>query len=137
MSEIRITIDGRECIGQSGETVLTIAKRNGIDIPTLCFDERVKIYGACGVCLVEGEGMPKLMRSCATEARDGAVYHTDTERVKRARRIAFELLMSDHEGDCLGPCKLNCPAGTDCQAYLKQIAQGNDTEAVKIIKDPK
>ncbi|MBQ5950830.1 MAG: FAD-dependent oxidoreductase [Lachnospiraceae bacterium] len=135
MSEIRITIDGRECIGQSGETVLTIAKRNGIDIPTLCFDERVKIYGACGVCLVEGEGMPKLMRSCATEARDGAVYHTDTERVKRARRIAFELLMSDHEGDCLGPCKLNCPAGTDCQAYLKQIAQGNDTEAVKIIKD--
>ncbi len=135
MSQITVTIDGRQVTGQAGETILQIARKNGIEIPTLCYDERVKIYGACGVCLVEGEGMPKLMRSCATEARDGAVYHTDTPRVKKARRIAFELLMSDHEGDCLGPCKLNCPAGTDCQAYVKQIALGNDTEAVKIIKE--
>ena len=135
MSEIHITIDGRALTGEAGETVLQIARRNGIDIPAMCFDERVKIYGACGVCLVEAEGSPKLLRSCATLASDGEVYRTDTERVKKARRVAFELIMSDHEGDCLGPCRLNCPAGTDCQGYLKQIALGNDTEAVKLIKD--
>ena len=135
MSTITITIDGKVCTGSQGDTILKIARANGIDIPTLCFDERVKIYGACGVCLVEGEGMPKLMRSCATVAADGAVYHTDTERVKKARKAAFELLMSDHEGDCLGPCRLNCPAGTNCQGYVKQIALGNDKEAVRIIKE--
>ena len=135
MSTINITIDGIQCTGEAGQTVLQIARANGIDIPTLCYDERVKVYGACGVCVVEGEGMPKLMRSCATIAADGAVYHTDSPRVKQARKIAFELLMSDHEGDCRGPCKLNCPAQTDCQEYLKQIALGNDKEAVRIIKE--
>ena len=135
MSQITITIDGQKITGESGETILAIARKNGIDIPTLCFDERVKLYGACGVCIVEGEGMPKLMRSCATTAKDGAVYHTDTPRVKQSRKVAFELLMSDHEGDCQGPCKLNCPANTDCQKYIKMIAEGKDKEAVAIMKE--
>ncbi len=135
MSTITITIDGRQIQGEQGETILAIARKNGIEIPTLCFDERVKIYGACGVCIVEAEGVPKLLRSCATVASDGAVYHTDTDRVKKSRRAAFELIMSDHSGDCVGPCRLNCPAGTNCQAYIKQIAQGDDKEAVRIIKE--
>jgi hypothetical protein len=79
--------------------------------------------------------MPKLMRACSTVAADGMVLYTDSERVKKVRAVALELLMSDHEGDCKGPCTLNCPAGTDCQGYVKQIALGNDREAVKIIKD--
>ena len=135
MSTITITIDGKKATGNKGETILQIARKNGIEIPTLCFDERVKIYGACGVCIVEADGFPKLLRSCATVAEDGWVYHTDTPRVKQSRKTAFELLMSDHEGDCLGPCRLKCPAGTNCQGYIKQIALGNDKEAVSIIKD--
>jgi hypothetical protein len=67
--------------------------------------------------------MPKLMRACSTVAMDGAVYFTNSERVKKVRKIALELLMSDHEGDCKGPCTLNCPAGTDCQGYVKAIAE--------------
>ncbi len=135
MSVINITIDGKKVSGNAGDTILKIATANGIEIPTLCFAENVKLYGACGVCVVEAEGMPKLMRACATTASDGMVIHTDTPRVKQSRKIAFELLMSDHEGDCQGPCKLNCPAGTSCQEYVKQIALGNEKEAVKIIKD--
>lgn len=60
---------------------------------------------------------------------------TDSERVKKARKIALELIMSDHEGDCVGPCSLNCPAHTDVQGYLKQIADGNYRAAVEIIKE--
>ena len=135
MSMITITIDGKQITGAQGQTVLAIARANDVFIPTLCFDERVKLYGACGVCIVECEGVPKLLRSCATVAQDGAVYHTDTARVRQSRKIALELLMSDHEGDCRGPCKLNCPAQTDCQEHLKQIALGNDKEAVRIIKE--
>ncbi|MBQ1711756.1 MAG: FAD-dependent oxidoreductase, partial [Firmicutes bacterium] len=135
MKEITITIDGKKCTGFEGNTVLSIARNNGIDIPSLCYNGRVKVYGACGVCVVEMDGSPKLQRSCATVATDGAVYHTDTPRVKQARKVAFELIMSDHEGDCLPPCMLRCPANTNCQAYIKQIALGNDKEAVKIVKE--
>ena len=135
MKEITITIDGKKCKGYEGNTVLGIARANGIDIPSLCYNGRVKVYGACGVCVVEMDGSPKLQRSCATIATDGAVYHTDTPRVKQARKVAFELIMSDHEGDCLPPCMLRCPANTNCQAYIQQIALGNAKEATRIVKE--
>ena len=135
MENIKITIDGREMIGNAGETILVIAARNGVEIPNLCYNKNLKLYGACGLCVVEAENSPKLLRACATVASDGMVIHTDTPKVKQARRVALELLMSDHEGDCKGPCHLNCPARTDIQGYLKQIALGNDKEAVRIIKD--
>ena len=135
MSEIKIILNGKECSGLPGQTVLEIAKENNIYIPTLCEDERVAHYGACGLCLIEGEGLPKLMRACSTIPQDGWKLSTETERVKRARKVALELLMSDHEGDCKGPCSLNCPAGTDCQGYVKAIANGDYHGAVEIIKD--
>lgn len=135
MDKITITVNGRVCRGSRGDTVLNIAAANGIVIPTLCHHYNVKRYGACGICIVEMEGSPKLMRACSTVAADGAVYFTESERVVRVRKIALELLMSDHEGDCKGPCSLNCPAGTDCQGYVKAIAQGDDRRAVEIIKE--
>ena len=135
MEQIKIIINGKECLGNKGETVLNIAAKNGIEIPNLCYNGQLKLYGACGLCLVEGEGMPKLMRACATVASDGMVLSTETPRVKKARKIALELIMSDHDGDCVAPCSLNCPAHTDIQGYLKAIANGDDKEAVKIIKE--
>ena len=135
MSEIKVIIDGIEVVGQAGDTILDLANKAGIYIPTLCHHESVAKYGACGLCVVEAEKMPKLMRACATNAADGWVIHTNSPRIAQARKIAMELLMSDHTGDCKGPCHLGCPAHTDVQAYVKQIALGNDKEAVRIIKD--
>ena len=136
MSElIKITINGKVCLGEKGKTILEIARENGIEIPNLCHDESVKEFGACGVCVVEGEGMPKLMRACSTVAGDGWVVSSETPRARQSRRVTLELLMSDHHGDCRGPCGVTCPAGTDVQGYIKQIALGNDREAVRIIKE--
>ena len=135
MSQITIIIDGKKCVGQQGDSILQIATAAGIEIPTLCYDTRVKVYGACGLCVVEAAGNPKLLRACATQAADGQIITTNSPRVLQARKIALELLMSDHEGDCKGPCTLNCPAGTDCQGYVKKIAEGKYREAVQIIKD--
>jgi len=132
---LNLTINGIAVTGNDGETILKIAERNGIHIPTLCHDDSVKLYGACGMCVVEVQGSGKLLRACSTVAADGMVVNTESDRVIRARKIALELLMSDHVGDCRGPCTLECPAGTDCQGYVKQIALGNDREAVRIIKD--
>ena len=127
------TIDGVEVSAEPGETILASATRAGVDIPTLCFDERTAIYGACGICLIEVEGVPKLLRACSAKPQDGYVVHLDTPRVNRARSIALELLMSDHTGDCRGPCKLNCPAMTDCQKYVGEIREGRFKDAVNTI----
>ena len=135
MDKIKVTIDGKELIAKKGQTILQIARDNNIEIPTLCYIDEVKAYGACGLCVVEAENIPKLLRACATIASDGMVIKTDTPRVRQSRKIALELLISDHTGDCKGPCSLNCPAGTDCQGYVKLIAEGKFREAVELVKD--
>ncbi len=135
MKKIKITIDGKEIVTSEGTTILSAATDNGIEIPTLCHHESVAIYGACGLCTVEVEGIPKLLRACSAKVSDGMVIHTNSERVKKSRKIALELLMSDHTGDCIGPCSLNCPAGTDCQGYVKLISQGRFHDAVALIKE--
>ena len=132
---IRYTIDGVEVIAEPSDTILTSATRAGIEIPTLCFDSRTAIYGACGICLVEVEGVPKLLRACSARPQEGYVVHLHTERVDRARKTALELLLSDHTGDCRGPCKLNCPAMTDCQKYVGEIREGRYKDAVSTVYD--
>ena len=132
---IKVIINGKEIIADKGSTILQIAQKNGIEIPTLCYIEKIKPYGACGLCTVEVEGIPKLLRACSAVAADGMIINTDTPRVRQSRKIALELLMSDHTGDCKGPCSLNCPAGTDCQGYVKLIAEGKFREAVALVKE--
>lgn len=132
---INITIDGKKIGVAENTSVLNAAAENGIKIPNLCYDGRVETYGACGLCVVEVEGVAKLLRACSTKCTDGMVVNTKTERVIRARRTALELLLSDHDGDCKAPCSLECPANTDCQGYVGLIANGEYKQAVRVIKD--
>ena len=123
---------------EPGEMIVNVAARYGIEIPTLCHDPKIKSYGACGMCVIEAKGGGKLLRSCSTEVNDrtaGMEYYTDTPRTIQARKLALELLMSDHTGDCRPPCMEACPAETDCQGYVGLIANGFDKEAYRLIKD--
>ena len=120
---------------EEGVTILNAAEAKGIEIPNLCYMKEMSPYGACGMCLVEAKGMPKLMRACSAKPSEGMEIYTESERVIKARKIALELLMSDHFGDCIGPCSLNCPAHTDCQKYVAEIAEGNFEAAVKTVKE--
>jgi formate dehydrogenase major subunit len=135
MKKIRINIDGKEVLGLPGQTILDVAKENDIYIPTLCFDERTEIYGACGLCVVEVEGNPKMVKACATEIAPNMVILTSTERVKESRKTNLGLLLSNHIGDCRPPCVLACPAGTDCQGYVGLIVNGEFDKANELIKD--
>ena len=132
---VNLTIDNIPVSVEAGTTVLAAAAKAGIEIPNLCFREELKPYGACGVCVVEVEKCPKLLRACATKATDGMVVRTTGERALKARKLALDLLMGDHDGDCIGPCKLNCPAHTDCQKYVKEIAEGRFADAVSTIME--
>lgn len=135
MSKINLTINGKKVIADEKDTILSAGAKNGIEIPNLCFDKRMEAYGGCGICLVEVQGVAKLLRACSTTVAEGMVVNTNTKRAEKCRKIALELLMSDHEGDCVAPCSLNCPAGTDCQGYVNMAAKGDYLNSVRIIKE--
>ncbi len=135
MSEMfNIKIDGIELQAAPGTTILEAAQSVGIEIPTLCHDKRIEEYGACGICVVEAAGIPKLLRACSTKISDGMDINTKSERVVKSRKFALDMLLSNHTGDCKAPCSLACPAGTDCQGYVGLIANGEYEEALKLIK---
>ena len=135
MNKYRLNINGKEVTGFAGQTILEVARENDIFIPTLCYDERTKIYGSCGLCMCEVDGNPKLCKACATEIAPGMIVNTNTDRVIESRKTNLELLISDHTGDCRPPCVLACPAHTDCQGYVGLIANGEFEAALELIKD--
>lgn len=135
MDKFRLNINGKEVTGMPGQTILEVARENDIFIPTLCYDERTKIYGSCGICMCEVGGNPKLCKACATVIAPGMVINTNTERVIESRKTNLELLLSNHTGDCRPPCVLACPAHTDCQGYVGLIANGEYEAALELVKD--
>ncbi|MDI6786341.1 MAG: NAD(P)-binding protein [bacterium] len=132
---VKISLNGKEVQVKENATILEVANEYNIDIPTLCNDEKLAPFGSCWLCVVEVEGAKSLVPSCATKVREGMVVRTDTENIKKARRLCLELLFSDHYGDCLPPCQATCPAGVDIKKYLAFTREGNYTEAVKVIKE--
>ena len=118
-SQNMIVIDGQEYSFTPGETILQVASRNGIDIPTLCYLKGASPTGACRVCLVEVEGARNLVASCAAPAAHKMVVRTDTPRVLRARRLNIELLLASGQHNCLAQ-DMDMDSWTDFQ--LKTMA---------------
>lgn len=133
--QLNIILNGKNVKGNPGETVLELAKRNGIEIPTLCNDPRLKPFSSCFVCVVEIEGMRGMQPSCSTKIREGMKIETENEKVKKARKTALDLLVSNHYADCEAPCKQTCPAGVDVQGYISLIEKGLYSEAIGLIKE--
>jgi NADP-reducing hydrogenase subunit HndD len=100
-AENTIVIDGQTLSFAPGETVLQVASRNGIDIPTLCYLKGASPTGACRICLVEVEGARNLVASCAAPAAAKMVVKTESPRVVRARRTNIELLLASGQHNCL------------------------------------
>lgn len=96
-----IIIDGSEYTFEPGETILQVAQRNNIEIPTLCYLKGASPTGACRVCLVEVEGVENLVASCATLASPNMIVRTNTARVIEARRLNIELLLVSGHHNCL------------------------------------
>ncbi len=108
---INLTIDGVSVQVKEGATILEAARSANIDIPTLCFLKEVNEIGACRMCVVEVDGRRGLTTSCVTKAEEGMIVHTNTDKVVSARRTVLNLLLSNHDHDCLtcvrsGHCEL-------------------------------
>ena len=107
---LKLTIDGKETTAGPDQTILEVARANGIHIPTLCYHARLSLLKSCRICLVDVEGAEMPMASCATPVVDGMVVRTRTERVEKMRLEALKLLLVNHPLDC--PV---CDAGGECQ----------------------
>ena len=108
---MRITINGKECWANAGETILKVAEREGIKIPTLCYLKGFSPTGSCRICVVEVEGQRNLIPSCAFPVYEGMKVATNSAAVRRARKTIIELLIANHPQDCLacvrnGNCSL-------------------------------
>jgi len=107
---VNLTINNKKISVSEGTTILEAAKQNNILIPNLCYLEGVHKIGSCRICVVEVEGMKNLQASCMATVREGMVIYTNSQRVKKTRKVLFELMLSDHPKDCL-----NCERNQKCE----------------------
>ncbi len=128
-AEHYITIDGDQCGFESGETILAVALRNGIKIPTLCYLRGATPTGACRMCLVEVEGARSLVASCATPAAPGMVIRSASDRVMQFRRMNLQLLLSSGRHNCV-----TCEADGDCR--LQSLAYDYKIDTVDFREAP-
>ncbi len=134
MSQVKITINGKEYLADTEKTLLDNILHNGIYLPHLCHNKELESYGGCGLCLVEVEGIRKPLRACSTTVSEGMKVTTSTPELEKSRKMTLSVIMSDHAGDCKAPCYMACPTHQDIQAYVGLIANGEEQKALEIIK---
>jgi bidirectional [NiFe] hydrogenase diaphorase subunit len=121
MAAKTLTIDGRQISAEEGVTVLTAATEAGIEIPTLCHLEGVYDVGQCRLCLVEVTGVAKLLPACTTKVAEGMDVKTDTERLRKYRRMILELLLAERNHTCAV-----CVSNGHCELQTLAYSQGLD-----------
>jgi len=132
---INIKINNKEVTVEHGTSILQAANSIGCEIPTMCYDENLPHFTSCMLCVVEDEKTGRLLPSCSYQCHSGMSILTDSEKVKQSRKTALELLLSEHIGDCEGPCTQTCPAEMNIPLMLKQIEQNKLDEAIVTIKN--
>jgi ferredoxin len=131
----KLRVDGQEIEVAPGATLLTAASRVGVTIPTLCWRDGYDCSTSCMACAVKVAGRSRLLPACATPAEEGMEVTTGDEEVQRFRREVLELLLSEHTGDCEGPCRLTCPAHLDIPLLLRAIERGDWTAAQALAQE--
>jgi formate dehydrogenase alpha subunit len=134
---VTLTINDKKVTVEEGTTILKAAEKLGIEIPTFCFHDKLESVGACRMCLVEVEKMPKLQIACATTVSEGMVVRTDTPQVATARKGVLEFLLINHPLDC--PV---CDKGGECELQNHVFKYGSDKsrfveEKRRFVVDPK
>jgi len=118
-------IDGKNVSARAGQTILEVAKENGIEIPTLCHLDGLSDVGACRVCVVEVKGSPKLFPACVTSIFEGMEVTTHSERLQKHRRTILELLFTERNHICSV-----CVANGHCE--LQTLAQQQGMTHVRL-----
>ena len=110
MADVTLTVDGKKLTVPAGTLLIEACKSTGIEVPAFCYYPGLSLQGACRMCLVEIEKMPKLQTACTTPVGEGMVVTTESDKIKQARKSMIELLLANHPLDC--PV---CDAGGECE----------------------
>ena len=119
MPDVNITIDGKKVAAPAGTLLIEACKTAGIEIPAFCYYPNLSLQGACRMCLVKIEKMPKLQTACTTVITEGMAVTTDSDEVRQARKSMVELLLGNHPLDC--PV---CDAGGECELQDMTFSYG-------------
>ncbi len=130
----KLSIDNKQIEVPDGWTILDAAEKAGIEIPKMCFLKPYKATTSCMVCVVRLADSDALVPACGWVVQDGMIVDTKSEVVTQSRKAALELLLSDHLGDCIGPCQTACPAQMNIPLMIRQIAAGQYKQALKNVK---
>jgi NADH-quinone oxidoreductase subunit G len=119
MADINITVDGRKVTAAQGTLLIEACKSVGIEVPSFCYYPNLSLQGACRMCLVKVEKMPKLQTACTTVISEGMIVTTDSDEIRQARKSMVEMLLGNHPLDC--PV---CDAGGECELQDMTFSYG-------------
>ncbi|HXZ79035.1 MAG TPA: NADH-quinone oxidoreductase subunit NuoG [Terriglobales bacterium] len=119
MADVNITVDGKKVTAPPGTLLIEACKSVGIEVPSFCYYPGLSLQGACRMCLVKVEKMPKLQTACTTVVTEGMTVVTDSDEVRQARKGMVELLLGNHPLDC--PV---CDAGGECELQDMTFSYG-------------
>ena len=119
MPDVTLTVDGKKLTAPAGTLLIEACKSAGIEVPSFCYYPNLSLQGACRMCLVKIEKMPKLQTACTTVVTEGMIVTSDNEEVRQARKSMVELLLGNHPLDC--PV---CDAGGECELQDMTFSYG-------------
>jgi NADH-quinone oxidoreductase subunit G len=119
MADVNLTVDGKKFTAPTGTLLIEACKSVGIEVPSFCYYPNLSLQGACRMCLVKVERMPKLQTACTTVVAEGMIVTTDSDEVKQARKSMLEMLLGNHPLDC--PV---CDAGGECELQDMTFSYG-------------
>jgi len=128
MPDVTLTVDGKKVTAPAGSLLIEACKSAGIEVPSFCYYPGLSLQGACRMCVVKIEKMPKLQTACTTVVTEGMIVATDSDEVRQARKAMVELVLGNHPLDC--PV---CDAGGECElqdmAFSYGASESKYTEA--------
>jgi NADH-quinone oxidoreductase subunit G len=119
MPDVNLTVDGKKITAPAGSLLIEACKNVGIEVPSFCYYPGLALQGACRMCVVKIEKMPKLQTACTTVVTEGMIVATDSDEVRQARKAMVELLLGNHPLDC--PV---CDAGGECELQDMTFSYG-------------
>jgi NADH-quinone oxidoreductase subunit G len=119
MADVTLTVDGKKITAPAGTLLIEACKTVGIEVPSFCYYPNLSLQGACRMCLVKIEKMPKLQTACTTVIGEGMIVTSDSDEIKQARKSMLELLLGNHPLDC--PV---CDAGGECELQDMTFSYG-------------
>jgi outer membrane protein assembly factor BamB len=130
---VKLRIDNRQVTAAEGTTILEAARAAGIAIPAMCNNSDSGHFASCMVCLVSERNSGSMIPACSAMAGEGMDIITSDPGIAVSRKMALELLLSEHTGDCEGPCRISCPAGMDIPLMNTFLAAGMTDKALETV----